>query len=732
VWLTGLKLDATKSYNIIIFALSWDATQSTQKVYPAPKPARFDASAVNLGTMVDGVKLEAIPSEIILSGKPGETLTGSIKIKNGLTGLLTYQSSIEGSTQIKLTNEKGAVLYQDEEVVEIEGTCHAGEVQELSHLRLTTNDPQQPSKVIPVKFECLAPLQAQLALKKTSPTGELLFADWSPDGSKIALAGTGGITVWNANTAELLGKYAGNTHAVWSPDGSELAGLVAQGVKIWSAQTGAEVRTISVANPKRVAWSLHGNKIAVVTQNNQVSVFSSTTSALLFQISTTYSDSITDLKWSPDGSKIATSSSDAIIWSGADGSEVRRLAGQYARLAWSPDSTRIVTGAYLNNATQHGVMNIWNAADGNLLDTISSFKFDVANIAWSPDGSQIAATGNDGDDGFKLKVWKTDKTPVSNLSAGSIVAWSPDGKNIISTTYSGLGRIWEIFANTSKAILGYHGGTVSTLEFAQGKLLSGDDSANGSVLNLLDLGSLNLLKSIEVGPPIFSAKLVGNTSIHTLLKIFSNWEIRSWDIASGKQLGAYIPPQTPSVAWSPSGQQVAVAVPNNPIRILDANSGTEALLLEDSTYDFDSYLAWSPDGNTLAAGQINRGILLWNATTGKKLIQYPSGIAGSFVWSLDGKKLAGGGKVFDVATGQTLLSLDKLAYPLAWNPEGRMIVSMQGNEITIYSALTGKKLLNLIDVNPSGYNAIAWSADGNHIAVGKTGELLLYKITLAP
>jgi WD40 repeat protein len=57
----------------------------------------------------------------------------------------------------------------------------------------------------------------------------------------------------------------------------------------------------------------------------------------------------------------------------------------FVSMAWSPDGTRLATGA-----VQDGTTWLWDAKTGKELFTLSGGTESVDKIAWSPDGGRLA------------------------------------------------------------------------------------------------------------------------------------------------------------------------------------------------------------------------------------------------------------------------------------------------------------------------------------------------------
>ena len=147
--------------------------------------------------------------------------------------------------------------------------------------------------------------------------------------------------------------------------------------------------------------------------------------------------------WSPDGSKLAFSSTrerstmGLDIWvMNADGSSPTRLtnaAGQNGRAAWSHDGTKIAFTSTRDSGSPD-VAEIWvmDADGGNQRALTSDGKF-ANSPSWSPDDSKIVFQSNrDGTD--QLYVVNADGTGITRLTNGpwgdQEPAWSPDGSLI--------------------------------------------------------------------------------------------------------------------------------------------------------------------------------------------------------------------------------------------------------------------------------------------------------------
>ena len=148
--------------------------------------------------------------------------------------------------------------------------------------------------------------------------------------------------------------------------------------------------------------------------------------------------------WSPDGERIAFTSSGAMDTAGwyiyvvdANGKNLRRLthpdSGWYP--SWSPDSKRI---AFVSSRNAFGneiyVMN----ADGSNQQRLTETPHDNIQPSWSPDGERIAfVSSRDGN--FEIYMMNADgknqrrltRTPAHDWHP----SWSPDGKRVVFVSH---------------------------------------------------------------------------------------------------------------------------------------------------------------------------------------------------------------------------------------------------------------------------------------------------------
>ena len=158
---------------------------------------------------------------------------------------------------------------------------------------------------------------------------------------------------------------------------------------------------------------------------------------------TEHEQTVRAVSWSPDGQLLASAGDDAqlLVW-GIDGLVRQRIPHPSAvnALAWSPESTRIVSGA-ANPVTFFTVL---------AATTLASFSHEhaapVTSLAWSAHGQQQVVSGAQDQ---RAVVWETvaayrpqivftrHTAPIESVS------WAADGQTVGSSSHGGVVRVWN-------------------------------------------------------------------------------------------------------------------------------------------------------------------------------------------------------------------------------------------------------------------------------------------------
>lgn len=460
-----------------------------------------------------------------------------------------------------------------------------------------------------------------------------------------------------------------------------------------------------------------------------------------------HADYIRACAWSPDGTRLASASSDRTlkIWDSITGMCLRTLEGHKDVVwacTWSPDGTRIAS------ASSDRTLKIWDITSSVCLRSIEHSK-EVRACAWSPNGSILASASKDG----TVKLWDV-ATGVCqrNLEAHpegvDACAWSPDGTRIASGGgYKDISvKIWDAATGAYLLTLKGHRINVGDLVWSRDGTriaTAGDntsriwDTKTGACLHILSGHSRNVW-GCAWSPDGFR---IASASFDLTLKI--------WDTSTGicvctlnGHSGWVV-----KCAWSPDGTTLASASNDKMLKlwspticgISSAEKGHTGSILA---------CALSPDGAILASASDDNTVKLWDATTGichRTLAGHTFRVE-DCVWAPDGHFLASASadgtiKIWNPATGECVHTLGNLGHRvgwdkpnrgytpgIGWSPDGAIITSgSRDATLKLWNRDTGECLL-MLDVEPDftprlgGWDPqFAWSPCGHLIAsVSKT------------
>jgi len=402
---------------------------------------------------------------------------------------------------------------------------------------------------------------------------------------------------------------------------------------------------------------------------------------------------------------------------------VRTLAPrsiQVRSAVWSPDGSRIAAGG------DDGSIRVWDQATGNELRAIAGHRGLVRSVAWSPDGRQLASASDD----RTVRLWQASTGAVLWVSAPQLgpvrcVGWSRDGARLASGAGDGSVKIHD--ATTGAELLPPSGCGRSVWSIAWSpdgsRLAAGVD--DGSV-RLLDASS-GAEENALIGQAGRVRSLAWSPDGSWLASGANDGMVRVWDTTSGTERCAIAGPagRVGSLAWSPDGTRLASGADDATVRVWDASDGAEVCALFGHFGRVWS-VGWSPDGTRLASGATDGTVRLWAVTSvGER--RAPPGHANRVrcvAWSPDGSRLAtcandGTVRIWDGATGAELLAFGGhtgFVRSVTWSPDGTRLASC-GNDATVrvWQASNGGQL-RALSWGTGPLRSVAWSPDGTSLA----------------
>jgi WD40 repeat protein len=385
--------------------------------------------------------------------------------------------------------------------------------------------------------------------------------------------------------------------------------------------------------------------------------------------------------------------------------EQSRLRGHtevVTTVAFSPDDRLLASGS------TDRTVKLWDVTTGKMVGSLAGHTASVTAVAFSPDGKLLASAGADGVvqlwdtiSGQELRSLEGHRGPVSG------VVFSPDGRRLASASEDKSVRVWDVGTGRTALVFTEHRSPVRGIDFSpDGRTIASVDQRKGTLL---------------------------------------------WDAGTGTVASSLGGPAI-SVAFSPNGRRLATGegavegVSKPQVRVWDlliAPVPTGVVLSLDGHTNDITRVVFRPDGGQLASSSLDQTVKVWEMPTGKEVFtcHEERGVR-SVSFSPDGLRLASGSddhtvKLWAPPGVETRICRPASGVPMGgppverlwvnnvvFSPDGERLAGPSSDKIRVWDARTGKELIVLPGMPGGSYPRVAWSPDGNWIAVGHKGAVL--------
>jgi WD40 repeat protein/serine/threonine protein kinase/DNA-binding SARP family transcriptional activator len=336
--------------------------------------------------------------------------------------------------------------------------------------------------------------------------------------------------------------------------------------------------------------------------------------------------------------------------------------------------------------------------NSRVLRTLSGHQGPAYNVAFSPDGTRLATTGQD----MTVRIWDLETgaeilTLEGHLDEVFGVDFSPDGTRLATTGYDGAVIIWDAESGKEVFRIPAHEGEGVVVYF----------SPDGT-------------------------RLVTNGLYDGKIKI--------WDATTGEPILAFPAHQAPTwhVIFSPDGTRLATASMDGTAKLWNADSGELLLVLPGQ--GGVTRVGFSPDGSRLVTANENGTASVWETRSGDELFTI-EGHKDLVIWSSfspDGERLAtasmdGIAKIWDASSGKHLLTLaghTSVLFGIAFSPDGTQLATGSYDGTTRLWDLSPEKELFTIAEHTDYVYSVDFSPDGRHFASGSyDGTAIIWNLS---
>jgi serine/threonine protein kinase len=232
-----------------------------------------------------------------------------------------------------------------------------------------------------------------------------------------------------------------------------------------------------------VAVSPDGSRIASASSDMTVQVWDTGTGGVNAATYSGHTAAVNAVAWSSDGKFVASGSDDASVrvWQSSDGSNpvsYTQHTGPVKAVAWSPDNQSIASGSV------DKTVQVWASADGTAISTYTGHTDEVHAVAWASNGNALRIASGSAD--ATVHIWNANDGSASFIYSGhsgpvNAVAWSPDGTMIASGSSDKTVRVWQAATGTLVYIYGGHTDVVNAVAWSPDGSLIASAGADNTV-----------------------------------------------------------------------------------------------------------------------------------------------------------------------------------------------------------------------------------------------------------
>ena len=594
--------------------------------------------------------------------------------------------------------------------------------------------------------------------------GVAIDVDYSPDGTKFAVATRLGIWIYEANTGEALNLLKEGIHTINAITFTQNGHLLVsdnrnRNLSLWDVDTGKRLRTLPLHNyynANLTTFSPDGKTMANVFGGPVIRLWDTESGTELYPI-VRISFFPTSLAFSHDGKKLAGSNryGNIVVWEVDTGNILHLIEGHTDAvngLAFSPD------GKILASGSSDETVRLWDVENEEEIQEMIWHDDVVNTIAFSPDGNTIVSSSLDNQLVIQRVTERTQRHEITRLTRYIYrLTFSPDSQAVASISWDGSIHFWNVLTGRWMFRIEGHYNSVESLAFSPdgNKLVTGGadtamqlwDINSGTVVHNLN-GYLDTVNSVA-----FSSD--GNT----IASGSEDGTMLLWDTHTGRvrQVPIEVYGVVESVAFSSDSSTVAGAITygkpkassivdrNSDIKLIDVETGDEkhtivaydASLRSEAAPDRHSRpvrsIAISPKGDILASSSYDNTVRLWDMNTGKylRLLAEHHATIKDLVFSPDGNMLAGTNYRYqmfwwDVANGMHRTFAMDSHRCTAFSPDGKVLASGGYQTIGLWDVASGT-LIRTLTADQHAINSIAFSPDGSTLAsAGYDGTILLW------
>ncbi len=457
-------------------------------------------------------------------------------------------------------------------------------------------------------------------------TGDVAF---SRDGTLLASgSGAASVKVWNMTDGKEIQLFQGHagfdyvTTVTISPDAklvastANMSGSPEGEIQVWELTTG---KTVLAHNPHGdrvncLEFSPDGKCIASAGDDHIARIWDSESGEEMIKLDG-HEWNVSDLAFSHDGKRVATVGEERSIriWDAGNGKQLLEIDpdGSFEGVEFSPD------GRWVASAGSDGSVRIWNSIDGTETRRFEGHRGAVLDVAFDAGGSRIASVSDDG----TVRIWNVLTGKEANVfahQAGS-VAFSPDGSRLAAA--GDFAKIWDVsgdrcgmatIVEDDEDVLAFDG---------NGRVAAFDEDEH--CVRIKELSSSRTLHALSMPHRTNRAvtisadgRIAAFMGVDGAIRTSTTWDDGSFEVLPKKAAVT-----VHAMELRGDGEQLAYVSEDGMVHLVDTNSGDKVRHLQVANSAIEC-LAWDSDGKRIATGHKDGTVRLWNPLSGEVITTF--------------------------------------------------------------------------------------------------------------